>query len=187
MPERSCLVLLPVLAGGVLEFAVKARSSMHAASIARNRCEQPPDPKRRVRVIPGGKPSFEHGAAVHNGELPCYDHSLAQVHDWELSHHGRCNIAICNITIRNIKADSVMEAAGQAILECQAKKLAVTAFVVQIAKFRAIHIEPEQYWTWLLRDGVEPASEHERRAKAMLRDRHDIPLTREEKRARQAR
>lgn len=185
MPERTCLVLLPVLAGGVLEFSVRARSSMHAASIARNRCEQPPDPRRKIRVIPGGKVSHDAGAAAHNGKLPCYDHSLHQVHDWELSQHGRCHIAVGEVTLRNIPANFVMEAAGHAILRCQVEGQTLAPLTIQIAKFRTIHLRPEQYWTWLLSDAPTPEKEHN--AKALLRDRHAIPLTREEKRARQVR
>lgn len=157
---------------------------MHAASIARNRCEQPPDGKRKIRVIPGGKASYELGAAAHNGKLPCYDHSLTQVHDWELlQNRRRCKITVGDVPVGGLEADSVFEAAGLAILQSQASDVA--ALTVQIGRYRTIHLDPQEYWSWLMSDAPVPEREH--RAKAVLRDRHAIPLTREEKRARQQR
>lgn len=171
----------------MLEFSVRARSSMHAASVARNLCEQPPDPRRRIRVIPGGKASYENGAALHNGKLPCYFHSLHSVCDWELMQCGICTVTLAggDTTLRNLQAGSLMESVGHAILHCQSKGLELGPLKVRIGRYRDVTVDPEEYWSWLMSD--TPSPDHEQRAKAILRDRHAIPLTRQERRARQER
>lgn len=86
-----------------------------------------------------------------------------------------------------VPARSLFEAAGLAIAEFRRHGIDARAVMSITVPTPQVHVvDPAQFWHWLHRE-QQPKSLQEREIRDRLRDLLGVPLSREEKRARQQR
>lgn len=85
-----------------------------------------------------------------------------------------------------VHARTLFEAAGLALAEFRRHGIEARALMSISVAARTHVVSPARFWTWLHRED-QPRPMQEREIRGMLRDLLGVPLSREEKRARQQR